>query len=375
MDGRSHILVLEDDPGSRAAIEAALRAAGLHVHAAGSGEEGLALLEAITPDAVLLDLGLPAMSGRQVLGQLRGRLRHVPVIVLTAERETEVAVECMKAGAWDYLVKPVGDVRLLTTLANALRQHALSRTLASLERSALEGLLPGLVGPPAPLEPLLSEIDRVAEGDRAVLICGGPAAEREAVARAIHACSGRAAGLFAVVRCAGQDPVRQAGELFGPDGRGQVAGCDGGTLYLEDVEGLAPPVQERLEAALQLAARARIGAVAEPDFRLLASTAADLPAHVRRGAFRADLYMRLAAAELALPQRSERPEGAAQTATPGGRAQGALPVGESLRLVDLERDAILAALERAAGSRTEASRELGISRATLYRKLKEHGIG
>lgn len=436
---RAHILLVEDDPNARAAAEAILRSAGLHVRATASGEEALASLEPVPPDAVLLDLGLPGLGGREVLQSLRERLRYAPVIVLTAERSAEVAVACMKAGAWDYLVKPIDEVRLLTTLANALRHHTLARMVAALERAAGGNLPPGLLGSSPAFLDLLGAIERAADGDQAVLISGEPGTERSAVARAIHGRSGRAGRPFASFQCRSVDEARQASELFGEEGTsGRIAEVAGGTLYLEDVEALAASVQERVGAAMVVAARARAGALSAPEFRLLVSTTADLAALVRRKAFRADLYMRVSAAEVGIPPLRDRGEDVVLLARhdvaaraqslglpvrdiaapalhvlrshpwPGNRDElrraveravesggegpirpsdlalegsGAMPapaVGArslgSLRLADLERDAIISALERAGGSRADASRELGISRATLYRRLKELGI-
>lgn len=428
--------MVEDDATARAAAGEILGAAGLHVHAVASGEEALASLDSMSPDAVLLDLGLPGLSGREVLRAVRARLRHAPVVVLTAERAAEVAVECMKAGAWDYLVKPVDGLRLLTTLANALRHHALARAVAALERVAGGKLPPGLLGSsPAMLE-LLHAIERVGEADEPALITGEPGTERSAIARGIHARSRRAAGPFATVQCRSLDGARQATGLFGQGGAaGRVADAAGGTLYLEDVEALVPSVQERIVAALAIAERARAGAVTAPEFRLLASTTCELSALVRRRAFRADLYMRLTANEVEVAPLRERGGDVVLLARhdvgvhaqllgvppceltdealallrrhtwPGNREElrhaigralesaGAGPIRASdlaldgtgmapatriapdrvgsLRLADLERDAILSALERAGGSRSEASRQLGISRTTLYRRLKE----
>jgi DNA-binding NtrC family response regulator len=436
VEDRAHILVVEDDEAVRAHIAAVLRDAGLNVHSAGSGEEALALLEAFAPDASLLDLELPGIDGRAVLRALRTRFPHAPAIMLTGHREAELAVECMKAGAWDYLVKPVEDVRLLATVSNAVHQHALERSMHAFRRAAGGELPAGLLGESPAFLGLLADVARAAEGDQPVLVLGEPGTERAAVARALHLGSRRAAGPFAALRCGGLSAAEQANELFGNDGAsGRISAAAGGSFHLEDVEALAAPVQERLAAALALASRARLGAVTAPDFRLVASSAVDLGDVVRRQALRADLYLRLTSSELAIPPLRARGEDVLLLARhdlaaragalgrppptlapdalealrahpwPGNRDElrravedalervdgrvlrrADLALGpastppptarpnDSLRLIDLEREAILAALERVAGNRSGASRELGISRATLYRKLREHGI-
>ncbi len=437
MSDRGHILLVEDEAGTRGATEALLRGAGLHVHAAESAEAALALLESVAPDAVVLDLGLPGMSGGELLAELGRRLRRVPVVVLTAHREAEVAVECMKAGAFDYLVKPAEDVRLLTTVANALRHRALTRSVASLE--GLAGAAgPGLAGASPALRALADEVEVAAEGDRPVLIHGEPGTERAVAARLVHARSRRAAGPCLTIRCGLLTPAQQEEAIFGGEGGGgRLAEAASGSLYLEDVEALAPPAQERLVAALALAARGRSGGVPATDFRLIASTTADLPVLVRRRRFAADLYMRLAAAELHVPPlrargedllalaRQELAEVTGGDATLSRDAEAALLAhgwpgnleelrqvlrraveasggglvaprhlalgspgapatkppasggpgeGDALTLADRERQAILAALEQSAGDRTAASRALGVSRSTIYRKLKEYGL-
>lgn len=181
---RAHILFVEDDALVRARIETILRDAGLHVHSAPSGEEALLLLEAFTPDASLLDIELPGIDGRAVLRTLRFRLPHAPVVMLTGHREAELAVECMKAGAWDYLVKPVEDVRLLATISNAVRQHALVCSMHAFRRAAGGELPAGLVGESPAFLALLADIERAAQGDQPVLVLGEAGTERAAVARA-----------------------------------------------------------------------------------------------------------------------------------------------------------------------------------------------
>lgn len=440
MELRGHILVVEDDAATRATAEALLRSAGLRVHAAESAEAALLLLESVVPEVVLLDLGLPGQSGGELLVELRRRLRHTPVVVLTAHREAEVAVECMKAGAFDYLVKPPDDVRLLTTVANAQHHCALSRTVASLEGARGAASAPWVAGTSAAVLGLARDVEAAAEGDRPVLLLGEPGTERDAVARLVHERSRRAAGPFLTIRCGLLTAQQQEELIFGAGagaGAGRLVEAASGTLYLEDVEALSPAAQERLVAALALAARGRSSGVAASDFRLVASTTLDLAGLVRRKRFAAELYMRLASAEVQVPPlrargadvlllaRSELAAmaGPAGPAALGREAEAALlahpwpgnleelrqalrraveasggaplearhltlgtsgapprpagpltPGGDTLRLADRERDLILAALEQAAGDRSAASRALGVSRSTIYRKLKEYGI-
>jgi len=206
---RSQILVVEDDRAVRLQLGALLEAAGLAAHLASSGETALALLEGFTPDALLVDLALPGMPGLEVLRRVSARLRHVAAIVLTSSREAETAVECMKSGAYDYLVKPIDEPKLLTTVANALRHRRLALAVESLQREARQRGLEARVPAPAAIA-LFRRVDRAAETDVSVLVRGAPGPEREAVAHGVHRGSSRAAGPLSVFECAGLPPDRRS---------------------------------------------------------------------------------------------------------------------------------------------------------------------
>ncbi len=354
---RIQVLVVDDDRAVRVQVGAWLETAGLAAHLASSGETAFTLLEGFTPDALLVDLELPGMSGVEILRRVSARLRHVAAIVLTAHREAEIAVECMKAGAFDYLVKPLDEAKLLMTVANALRQRRLTLAVESLEREARQrGLEAGV--PAAAAVTLFRRVDRAAETDVSVLVRGAPGPERDAVARGVHQGSSRGAGPLVVFRCRLLPPEMHSSELFGlaagSSAGGAVAAAGGGTLFVDDIDALAPAAQKRLAEAMAAASEARLRD-SSLDFRAVATTAVDLAGRVRDGRFRGDLYMRLAVFELAAPSAPPPAEG-------------------PLTLVEQERTAILQALQRAGGNRVAASRELGIGRATLYRKLKEYGI-
>ncbi len=430
MPTRTQILVVEDGASMRGALERALTSAGHAVTGVASAEEALSALESMAPDAVVLDLGLPGLSGRELLGALRRTLPHAPVVVLTAERDAEVAVECLQAGAYDYLVKPSEDLRLVTTIARGLSCHAMAREVAKLERAAGGDLPPGLLGASPAFLAMLSAIDVAATGDRSVLLTGEPGSEFGAVARALHAGSHRAAGPFVPVPCSAGEAAMF---LFGDGtGGGALASAVGGTVHLEEVSSLDAANQERLEAAMAQAVAARTSTSRGLDFRVVASTSQDLSARVREGTFRSGLYLRLATAEVSVPplrQREDdvlilarhdvaarapaqgRPgiERMAQEALrahgwPGNREElrrtmadaleragsgpvqavhlalpaprggvGAEAAAEGSRsLAEVERQAVLAALDRAGGNRAAAARYLGISRSTLYAKLRDY---
>ena len=354
MDGpRGQVLIVDDDPGVREPVCAWLAATGLSVLAAGRAEEALSILEGFAADALVLDLQLPDRDGVGLLRAVHARLPRLPVVVLTSHREAEVAVECMKAGAYDYLVKPVDEPRLVTTVANALRHRQLVETLAAVERTPVASA----AGPEGAADG--ERLSRIAGGDLPVLVRGGTETDREFTARALHQASPRASSPFVAVRCGAVPPARLVSDLFGPgtDAQPAVQRASHGTLFLDGVEELQPPAQERLLEAATAAASARAGAGPGPELRVVIGTRVDLARRVREGTFRADLFMRLAVEELAL-----------------GAPTSPRAASDSARIADRERDAVLEALTHSAGNRSEASRALGISRTTLYRKLKEYGI-
>lgn len=430
MAALTKVLVVEDQPSTQAALAEGLRRSGHEVLAAGSAEEALGLLETVLPDLMLLDLGLPGMGGRELLEKLRSRFRPVPVVVVTARNDAEAAVACLKAGAADYLVKPVDALRLETTVAGALERSELSREVARLERATGRRMPPGLLGGSPAFQAMLSRVDEAAIGDRSVLVTGEPGSEVMAVALAIHALSHRAEGPFVPVCCGEAEGRSVEDALFGSQGQGgSFAAASRGTLYLASVESLPPSAQERLDSMMALSARARAGSTDAPDVRVVSSATAELETAVRRRQFRKGLYLRLAAVEVAVPPLRDREEDAllllrhdlearasalglppppltpaAREAAldhdwPGNREEvrqvayravelaGAGPIdaehltlaeaGRAPRvasgdLADVEREALLAALERSGGNRSAAARQLGISRSTLYVKLRSY---
>lgn len=350
MEQQGCVLIIDDDASIRATACAWLQAAGLVAQGAATAGTALELLEGFVPDVVVLDLELPDRSGLDVLRLLCARLPHLPVLVLTSHRDAETAVACMKGGAFDYVVKPVDEPRLVTATANALRFGQVAQAMAGLERALAES-------GQDPRTARWRAIDRVAARDLCVVVTGGDAAARERCARAIHAASPRAGGVFRAVDCADAAALARAVEVSG--GLTELAH---GTLYLEGAERMAPASQAQVLEALAGAARARAGAGGGVDVRVLAGTGGDLEACVRAGTFRADLLMRMEIDRIDL----EGP--------PSAPAERSEPPSDSVRLADRERASILEALARSRGNRSDASRQLGISRATLYRKLKQHGI-
>jgi DNA-binding NtrC family response regulator len=498
-EDRPAVFVVDDDSHLRTLIGSWVNAAGFRPVELDGGEACLAALPTETPAAVLLDLSMPGMGGAAALDRIRSHHRHLPVIVLTANKDVDTVVDLMRRGAYDFLPKPVDRTKLVTTLVNAMEKHAMAMRLATLEREAEGRAIPGFVGGSRAMRELYRQIDRVAASDISVYIHGESGTGKELVARAIHERSGRSGSPFIALNCAAIPESLQESELFGHE-RGAFTGAAqrrvgcfeqvaGGTFFLDEVAELSLGAQAKLLRVLQQRTIQRVGSSQEieVDFRLLAATHQDLTQAVREGRFREDLFYRIVVFELELPPLRDRegdvellarhfvqhagrelagrdvhlsaealaalqryswpgnvrelqnvcqraavtcegdtigpgdlpPRVCAATAPPqpvfapaaaaapvppspvpfeplAGQVErlapvvghlppedseitGELPIAPdasapALTLSGMERNAIVDALRRAGGNRARVSRELGIGRTTLYRKLKEYGI-
>ena len=259
------ILVVDDEPGVREALEAILRDEGYDVVVAASGEEGLDRAADVRPDAMLLDVWLPGIDGIETLVRLRDRRLDPEVVMISGHATIDTAVRATKLGAFDFVEKPLSIEKTLLVLRNALRQRRLERR----NRRLLEqlGRDTEVLGHSEPAERLRASIAAAAGSDAPVLVVGEPGSGRETVARRIHAASARSEEAFVTVTCAALDEREATAALFGTGaGPGRLSLARRGSLFLEDVERLAGPVQTRLAAAL--------GSDELEDVRPLASVAA-----------------------------------------------------------------------------------------------------
>jgi len=257
------ILVVDDEPGVRAALAGILRDEGYGVVAVGSGEDGLATAGEQAFDLVLLDVWLPGIDGLETLRQLRERGADAEVVMISGHGTIETAVRATKLGAFDFVEKPLSLDKTLLVLRNALRQ----RRLEQRNRRLLEqlGQDTEVVGSSAAAVRLRREIAIAAASDAALLVSGEPGSGRERVARRLHAAGRSPDGPFVEVPCGTLDAATAARVLFGePPQPGRVDRAAGGTLFVENAERLAPGLQQRL------AERLRDGAC-----RVIASTAAE----------------------------------------------------------------------------------------------------
>ena len=260
------ILVVDDEPGVRSALEAILADEGFRVRCVASGEEGLEVVETETFDAVLLDVWLPGSDGLATLQELRARRVEAPVVMISGHANIDTAVRATKLGAFDFVEKPLSLEKTLLVLRNAMRQSRLERTnLHLLEQLSRDT---EIVGRSAAAQHLRRDVEVASGSDAPVLIVGATGSGRETVARRIHASGGRADAPFVEVPCAALDAAAAVAALYGAAAEGgRMLLAAGGTLFLEDANRLAAELQPRLAASLQRQART------PPGLRVMASVA------------------------------------------------------------------------------------------------------
>jgi DNA-binding NtrC family response regulator len=314
-------LVVEDEPYVRASLSDVLRERGFDVDLAGSMEEALAALARTPVDLTLSDLRMPGGDGLELARRMKALYPDVPIVVLTGQGTIASAVECIKAGASDYILKPADPDALEVALERARAARALRSEVEYLRTGAGEpGAERDPVGVSAPWRRVLETVRAVAPSDSTVLLLGESGTGKELVARLIHAASRRASGPYIRVNCAAVPLEMWESEFFGHrkgaytgaaadrDGRFRLA--HGGTLFMDEIGVMPPAAQAKILRVLEDGEFDRLGD-AEPtrvDVRVLAATNADLDAEAAAGRFRRDLFYRLDVVRIALPPLRERPE-------------------------------------------------------------------
>jgi len=317
----SRVLVVDDDAHILRTLEIMLQADGREVVTAGSGEEGLALLEKTSVDIALIDLQLPGMSGTELLDHLRARHPRVEAIIITAHGSIENAVQAMKKGAYDYITKPFGPEVVRHQLQQIEQVLALRSEVAGLRRRL--GDLPfkeEFLTRNAKMLQQLELARSVAGSDATVLINGESGTGKTLLARLIHSASPRAEGPFVTVDCTSFQESLLESELFGhkrgsftgavSDKPGKVETAEGGTLFLDEIGEVPAPLQGKLLRLVEERTYERVGdpAPRRVDARIVAATNRDLEEMVRERDFRRDLFYRLSVVEIAIPPLRTRPE-------------------------------------------------------------------
>lgn len=433
------ILVVDDDISHCTILQALLRGWGYQVALANNGVQALEQIREQVFDLVLCDIRMAQMDGIETLKEIKTYNPSIPVLIMTAYSSVDTAVEALKSGALDYLIKPLDFDRLQQTLAQALAHTRQP------ERSATPGPAAqfGMVGDSPAMQTLLNNIALVAPSDATVLIHGESGTGKELVARALHASSARRDKALVTLNCGALNESLLESEMFGHEKgaftgadkrrEGRFVEADGGTLFLDEIGDISPLMQVRLLRAIQEREVQRVGSnqTISVDVRLIAATHRDLAEEVSAGRFRQDLYYRLNVVTIDMPPLRQRHEDIPQLAhyflqryaernrktvqgfTPQAMdllihyawpgnirelenaveravvlltgdyiSERELPlaiIGASIPassteegiqpLVEVEKEVIQAALEKTGGNKTEAARQLGITRKTLLAKL------
>ncbi len=324
IDARTEVLLIDDDPHLRQALSQTLDLAGLKVSTLADAHGVAARIEPDWPGVVVSDIRMPGIDGLQLLQQLQAQDPELPVLLITGHGDIPLAVQAMRAGAYDFLEKPFASDDLLDSVRRALALRRLvldnrSLRMALADRNTLSARLVGQS--PAMLR-LREQIGALAGINSDVLILGETGTGKEVVARALHDLSNRRNGPFVAINAGALAESVVESELFGHE-QGAFTGAqkrrigkfefaNGGTLFLDEIESMSLDVQVKLLRLLQERVVERLGGnqLIPLDIRVIAATKEDLRQAADQGRFRADLYYRLNVAALRIPALRERSEDA-----------------------------------------------------------------
>ena len=453
MTDRPRVLIVDDDTDIRGLLGEALSRWGYDPTLAANGREAIDLISHQIFDAALVDIWMPEMDGLQVLDEIKRHDPALEVVMMTGNPMVETAVQALKSGAYDYLIKPLNLDELAHLMQQVLEKRFLSREVHSLRsRLAEHFVVKDLVGSSSAMTRVKEVIAKVADSDSPVLIEGESGTGKELVAAAIHRLSSRAKRSFIPVNCSAIPPDLLESEFFGhvrgafsgavADALGLFRGADEGTIFLDEIAELSPALQVKLLRVLQEMQVRPVGSTkAFPvDVRVIAATNRDLERAMTEGSFRQDLFYRLNVVRIMLPPLRDRrddiqalvshflrrfnrrfhrdvrgmaPDALAALSAysfPGnvrelenlierayamgareqitlsdlptlGRtpvmAPAAASTGNSTNvptLAEVERELILKSLAVYKDDKEAAAKALGISRRTIYRRLKEYGV-
>lgn len=425
------VALVDDDEDLRAAMAQTLGLAGYRVEAHAGAEAALAAIDADFAGVVVSDVRMPHMSGIEMFHRLRARDPDLPVVLVTGHGDVAMAVDALKAGAWDFLTKPFDPDVLVAAVGRAAEKRSLVLDNRRLRRLAEAPVESALVGGSPPMERLRAAIALLADAEIDVLIEGETGTGKELISRLIHRGGRRAKGAFVPVACAALPDALVDAELLGeaPAGRpprdGLLMQAHRGTLFLDDIDRASPALQARLAQIVEERSVRPPGARAPValDMRIVACGGEGMDGAVADGRLQAALFHRLAAVRLRVPPLRERPDdvpllfahlldaGAARLRRPvpsigdaarrrllehdwpgnvrelahfadrvlldlEGAAPVAAPTDESLadRVARFERQAIVDAVHGAGGDVVRAMAVLGLPRKTFYYKVQRHGI-
>jgi two-component system nitrogen regulation response regulator GlnG len=314
------ILVIDDDAEIRYSLARVLSSRGYQVNEAPGGEQGIALVKkGPPPDLIFLDVRMSGMGGIETLQHIRSASPKQLVVLMTAFGTAQTAIEAMKYGAFDYVMKPFDPQKVIALAENALKVHADLRAVGDYKPSInTEDYKEGIVGSSNVMQEVFKVIGQVTASDVTVMITGESGSGKELVARSIWKHSHRATKAFIAVNCAAIPDNLIESELFGHEkgsftgASGQRIGkfelCDGGTIFLDEIGDMALSTQTKILRVLQQGEIQRVGGTEtiRVDVRILAATNKDLEEMVKAKTFREDLYYRLNVVRIRMPSLRER---------------------------------------------------------------------
>ena len=315
------VMVVEDDNSFGELLRYQLKREGFEPVIVRSGEEGLARLAEIDPDVILMDIMLPGIDGCALLGEIHPLHKELPIVMMTAAGSVEMAVDCMKRGAYDFLTKPFDFDRLQAILRNALQFRELKARVQALEGALVKAHgFEQIVAHSKKMRTVVDQARRASTSDSDVLVLGESGTGKEVLARAMHFNSPRKSGPFVAINCGAIPESLLESELFGHEkgaftgAIGRRAGCfeqaHGGTLFLDEIGEMRPDMQVRLLRALENREIRRVGGdrTIKVNARVISATNQDIATNIKNNSFRTDLYYRLAILVMELPTLRERPE-------------------------------------------------------------------
>jgi nitrogen regulation protein NR(I) len=316
----SAILVVDDQKTVCYSLQRLLQAEGYDVVTETNGERALELVAGAAPDLVIMDVRMPEIDGIEALGRIKESHPEIQVIMMTAFSTTEKAIQAMKLGAYDYLLKPFDNDELLIRVRGAIKAKELVKEVVTFNETEDYTKGERIIGKSPLMLDIYKQIGRVAPTDATVFIRGESGTGKELIARAVYHYSKRADKPFLAVNCAAIPEQLLENELFGHE-RGAFTGaefrrigkceqCDGGTLFLDEIGDMSLPLQAKVLRFLQDGTFHRVGGneTIKSDLRLIAATNKDIEDMVKKGAFREDLFYRINVVTITLPPLRDRKE-------------------------------------------------------------------
>jgi two-component system repressor protein LuxO len=304
----AHLLIIEDTATMAALYVSYFELAGYTADIAPDGAKGIALLSQKSYAGVILDLHLPDTDGVEVLKHIRSYYEELPVIVVAACGSLSAAVESMRLGAFDFIMKPFSASRLNATVHNALENSRMRRELQELRRGMYQQNYRDFVGSSPVMQAMFRQIEAVAPSRTSLLITGEPGTGREMAALAVHRASPRAPLPFVRVDCAAFTPEKLEKEIFGDDHPGAIKKADGGTLFLDEISTMDIETQAKFVRFLQTHTYTPLNTdnVERADVRFICTSSHDLLKEIEDGNLREDLYYRLQSSPIEVPALRER---------------------------------------------------------------------